>query len=87
MREYSASVGRETSPELSFRGRLNFFGGAGTNAREPLSGTIEDVIADVQQYADIGVSHISMEVVEDSYADRFRAMERFVNEVKPRIEA
>ena len=87
MREYSASVSRETPPDLSFRGRLNFSGDSGTKARAPLSGTTEDIIADVQQYADIGVSHISMEVVGDSYSDRFRAMERFMNEVKPRIEA
>ncbi len=58
-----------------------------TNARDPLSGTTEDIIADVQQYADIGVSHISMEVVGDSYSDRFRSMDRFMNEVKPRVEA
>ena len=76
----------ETPPDLSFRGRLNFSGGSGTNDRASLSGTTEDIIADVQQYADIGVSHISMEVVGDSYSDRFGAMERFMNEVKPRIE-
>ena len=86
MREYSAQVGRETPPDLSFRGRLNFSGGSVTNARDPLSGTTEDIIADVQQYADIGVSHISMEVVGDSYSDRLRAMDRFINEVKPRVE-
>ena len=27
-----------------------------------------------------------MEVVGDSYSDRFRAMDRFMNEVKPKIE-
>jgi len=27
-----------------------------------------------------------MEVVGDSYSDRFRAMERFMTEVKPRVE-
>jgi len=86
MREYSTRVGRDTPPDLSFRGRLNFSGGSGTNARDPLSGTTEDIIADVQQYADIGVSHISMEVVGESYSDRFRAMDRFMNEVKPRVE-
>ncbi len=56
MREYSVRVGRETPPELSFRGRLNFSGGSVTNARDPLSGTTEDIIADLQQYADIGVT-------------------------------
>jgi probable F420-dependent oxidoreductase len=87
MREYSASLGRETPPELSFRGTLNFSGSSRTNYRAPLSGTTEDIIADVQQYGEIGVSHISMEVAGDSFSDRFRAMERFVTEVKPRIEA
>ena len=29
---------------------------------------------------------LSMEVVGDSYSDRFRAMDRFMNEVKPRVE-
>ena len=86
MREYSTRVGRETPPDISFRGRLNFSGGSLTNARDPLSGTTEDIIADMQQYADIGVSHISMEVVGNSYSDRFRAMDRFMNEVKPRVE-
>lgn len=86
MREYSASVGRETPPELSFRGTLNFSGSSRTSERPPLSGSTEDIIADVQQYAEVGVSHISMEVVGDSYLDRLRSMERFVNEVKPRVE-
>ena len=87
MRKYSESVGRETPPELSFRGRLNFSRSSGTNERAPLSGTTEDIIADVQQYAEIGVGHISMEVAGDSYADRFRSMDRFMNEVKPRVQA
>ncbi len=46
---------------------------------------MEDIIADVQQYAEVGVSHISMEVVGESYSDRFRSMERFITEVKPRV--
>ena len=29
---------------------------------------------------------MSMEVRGDSYADRFRAMERFMTDVKPRVE-
>ena len=86
MRKYSESMGRETPPELSFRGRLNFSRSSGTNERAPLSGTTEDIIADVQQYAEIGVGHISMEVAGDSYADRFRSMDRFMNEVKPRCK-
>ena len=85
MREYSASVGRETPPELSFRGRLNFATSSRTGERAPLSGTMEDIIADVQQYAEVGVSHISMEVVGESYSDRLRSMERFITEVKPRV--
>jgi len=87
MREYSASVGRETPPELSFRGRLNITSDSLTPERAPLTGTIEDIIADVQQYSDVGVSHISMEVVGESYSDRFRSMERFMTEVQPRVEA
>ena len=79
-------VGRRPR-KLSFRGTLNFSGSSRTNYRAPLSGTTEDIIADVQQYGEIGVSHISMEVAGDSFSDRFRAMERFVTEVKPRIEA
>ena len=87
MRQYSDSVGRETLPKLSFCGSLNFSSSSKTNNRAPLSGTTEDIIADVQQYAEIGVSHLSMEVVGESYSERCRAMERFVTEVKPKIEA
>ena len=87
MLQYSDSVGRETLPELSFRGSLNFSSSSNANNRAPLSGTTEDIIADVQEYSELGVSHMCMEVVGESYSDRFRAMERFVTEVKPKIEA
>jgi alkanesulfonate monooxygenase SsuD/methylene tetrahydromethanopterin reductase-like flavin-dependent oxidoreductase (luciferase family) len=86
LRRHSASVGRETPPQLSVRARPLTFSSAPTSGeRQPLSGTAEDIIADVQAYAAAGVSHIIMEVAGDTYADKFRAMERFMTEVKPQV--
>ena len=88
LRRYSASVGRETPPQLSVRGRaLTFSNTVASGDRLPLQGTTEDIIADVQEYAEAGVSHLIMEIAGDTYADKFRAMERFINEVKPRVPA
>lgn len=88
LRRYSASVGRETPPQLSVRGRaLTFTNIAASGDRLPLQGTTEDIIADVQEYAEAGVSHLIMEIAGDTYADKLRAMERFMKEVKPRVAA
>jgi probable F420-dependent oxidoreductase len=87
MRRYSASLGRETPPQLSWRGTLSFSGAATSEERPPLHGTTEDIIADVQEYAQAGVSHMIMEIAGDTYGDKFRAMERFLEEVKPRVPA
>lgn len=83
MRRYSASVGRETPPQLSCRATVNFTGSVGSAERPPLHGTTEDIIADVQAYGEAGVSHIIMEITGESFADKSRTMERFINEVKP----
>lgn len=88
LRRYSASVGRETPPQLSVRGRALTFSNTVTSGdRLPLQGTTEDIIADVQEYAEAGVSHLIMEIAGDTYADKLRAMERFMKEVKPRVAA
>jgi probable F420-dependent oxidoreductase len=88
LRRYSASVGRKTPPQLSVRGRaLTFSNTVASGDRLPLQGTTEDIIADVQEYAEAGVSHLIMEIAGDTYADKFRAMERFMEEVKPRVPA
>ena len=39
-----------------------------------------------ERLREVGAGHITMEVVTDSYSDRFRAMDRFMSEVKPRVE-
>ena len=54
MRRYSESVGRQTPPRLSFRATLNFTGVSNGGQRLPLHGTTEDIIADLQQYAEAG---------------------------------
>jgi hypothetical protein len=88
LRRYSASVGRETPPQLSVRGRaLTFSNTVASGDRLPLQGTTEDIIADVQEYAEAGVSHLIMEIAGDTYADKLRAMERFIKEVNPRVPA
>ena len=51
----------------------------------PLHGNIEDVIGDLQVYAEAGAEHVIMEIAGESFADKFRAMERFMSEVKPRV--
>ncbi len=86
MREHSASVGRQTPPQLSFRGSLDFSSSTGVQ-RAPLQGNAEDIIADLEQYAQAGVSHGIFEVAGESYADKFRTMERFMKEVKPHVPA
>ena len=85
MREYSASVGRETPPDLSFRGRLNFSGGSGTNARAPLSGTTETSLQMSSNSRYWGEPH-QHGGGRDSYSDRCRAIDRFMNEVTPMVE-
>ena len=84
MREYSDAVGRESPPQLSFRADLEF-GSAGPAERPPLQGSTGQVIADIQQFALEGVSHMIMQIAGESYSDKFRTMERFMNEVKPRV--
>ena len=85
MRRYSESVGRQTPPGLSFRATLNFTGVSNGDQRPPLHGTTEDIIADLQQYAEAGVDHAVMEIYGETFSDKFKAMERFINEVKPRV--
>jgi probable F420-dependent oxidoreductase len=87
MREYSASVGRDAPPQLSLRANLSFTSASDSHERLPLQGNTEDIIADVQEYAAAGVSHIIMEVPGDTYPDKFKAMERFLKEVKPHAPA
>jgi probable F420-dependent oxidoreductase len=88
MREYSASVGRATPPQLSVRApALTFASGPAPAQRTPMHGTAEDIIADIHAYAQAGVSHIIMEVSGDTYTDKLRAMERFVSQVKPHAPA
>lgn len=86
MRRHSASVGRETPPQLSFRGTLNFSNESGSE-RPPLHGNAEDIAADFQEYAQLGVSHAILEIPGESFADKFRAMERFQAEVRPLVPA
>ena len=86
MRQYSASVGRETPPQLSVQApALSFASSSASEERPTMSGTIEDVIGDIQGCAEAGVSHIIMEISGDTFADKFRAMERFAGEVRPRV--
>ena len=87
LRRHAASVGREVPPRLSCRATLNFAAPSGSGDRPPLHGNTEDVIGDLQGYAEAGVEHIIMEISGESYAEKFRAMERFINEVKPRAPA
>ena len=63
---------------LSQLGKLN-----GVDDRLPLHGTVEDIIGDIQAYGESGVSHIAMEIAGESFAEKFRVMERFINEVMP----
>ena len=87
MRQYSESVGREHPPRLSVRGTLNLTGDATSGQRSPLHGTAEDVIADLQEYSEAGVDHAVMEISGESYTDKFRSMEQFMTQVKPRVPA
>jgi probable F420-dependent oxidoreductase len=87
LKEYSVSAGREAPPQLSLRANLSFASAADSHQRLPLQGNTEDIIADVQDYAAAGVSHIIMEVPGDTYADKFRAMECFLKEVRPHAPA
>jgi len=86
MREYSASLGRETPPELSVRVNLSFSTPDTAEPRPPMQGTTEDIIGDVNEYAAAGVSHIVMEIAGDTYPDKLRTMDRFMTEVKPYVK-
>ena len=83
MRQYSASVGRRSSPQLSFRRDLRFAAASTQGPRPPLQGTADEVIADLREYAEAGVTHIILDIPGDTYREKLRAMERFVKEVKP----
>ena len=86
MKRHSVSVGRETPPQLSFRGTLNFSDESGSE-RRPLYGNAEDIAADFLEYDRLGVSHAILEIPGESFADKFRAMERFQAEVRPLVPA
>ena len=85
MRDYSASLGRKSPPDLSFRGTLRFASAPTTGERPPLHGSAQEVTADLQEYSEGGVSHVIMEIAGDTYDDIYRAMERFVEEIKPNV--
>ena len=85
MREYSASAGREVPPQLSFRGNLSFSDTHTPGERAPLQGTTDEIIADLQAYAEAGVSHTIIKFYSDTYTDDLKYMERFLNEVKPHV--
>ena len=88
LKRYSTSVGRQTPPQISVRGRALTFANTSTpGQRTVLQGTTREIISDVQGYSDAGVSHVIMEIAGDTYADKFRAMERFLKEVRPRVPA
>ena len=85
MRDYSASVGRDSPPNISFRGTLSFADANTSGERPPLQGTSNEITADLREYEDGGVSHVIMEIPGDTYDDIYRAMERFVEEVRPNV--
>ena len=86
MNKYSASVGRETPPRLSFRANLlKFTLSPSRGERAPLQGTVDEVIADIRHYAQARVSHIIMDMAGDGYSDKFRTMERFMKDVRPSV--
>ena len=68
---------------MSCRLTLEFSSPSRNHERVPLHGTVEDIVGDVQAYSESGVQHIAMEIAGDSFGDKLRAMERFINEVKP----
>ncbi|PKB80326.1 MAG: hypothetical protein BZY88_08960 [SAR202 cluster bacterium Io17-Chloro-G9] len=86
MKRRSEATGRETPPQLSFRGTLNFSDESGSE-RRPLHGNAEDIAADFLEYSRLGVSHAILEIPGESFPDKFRAMERFQAEVRPLVPA
>ena len=87
LRRYSESIGRESPPRVSFRATVNFNHTATRDQRPPLHGTVEDMATDLRNYSQAGVDHAIFEISGDTYADKFKAMERFISEVKPKVPA
>ena len=87
LRRCSESAGRETPPGVSFRGTLSFSTGGEHDPRAPLQGAPEEIADDLRQFAEAGVDHVVLEVPGETYGDIFRAMERFMSEVKPAVPA
>ena len=87
MREFSSRIGRDVPPQLSFRGNLLFSDSTSAEGRLPLQGSVEDIIGDIAEYANVGVSHIIMEMPGASFAEKFEAMERFQSDVVPFVPA
>ncbi len=83
MRNYCRRISRESPPQISFRCNLQFSDSLVAGDRGALQGTAEDIIGDIRDYADAGVSHIIMEIPGESFHDKFNAMERFQRDIVP----
>ena len=83
MREYCSRIGREIPPKLSFRCNLQISDSPARGDRGALQGTGEDIVGDIKDYADAGVSHIIMEIQGESFGDKFRMMEKFQKDIVP----
>ena len=85
LRRLSQSTGRSSPPGISFRGTVNFTGDAPPDWRPPLHGAVADVVADLLDYSRAGVDYVILEISGESFADKFKTMERFISEVKPEV--
>lgn len=87
LRTICEEQGRDRSElELSLRLYLNF--GEGSDEKKSLTGTVDQMVERIGEYAEIGVSHIILDIVARGGADgRLEAMQRFVNDVRPKLPA
>ncbi|MBI1989844.1 MAG: LLM class flavin-dependent oxidoreductase [Betaproteobacteria bacterium] len=86
VREAAAQAGRDPqSITISLRIVLNLGATATAADRRPFSGSPSQVADDIRRYAEVGVSHLVVDVMTSDPDTVNDAMDRFANEVRPRL--
>lgn len=83
MRRAWRDHGRDGDPEIAVLRPAGIDTDGGDD--RPLFGTPEEVVADVQRYADAGVSRLILDFFAETQAEKRRQMEAFGTDVVPRL--
>jgi probable F420-dependent oxidoreductase len=85
LRELAAAAGRDPAGiTVAFKGPLAFRDDAGP-ARQPLTGSVAQVVEDVQAYVAAGVQHVVLDFSVTGVPAILEVMERVAADVRPRV--